>query len=131
MGLTYRSKKYRKSKNFNTFVQRIFTQYKYKAKKKGHSFLLTLEELTVLITSKCYLCGAIPSNTMRRKGVEGSLAYQGIDRINNDIGYTVENSRPCCQKCNGIKSNKSLESTIKHVAKIFTYNHRITFVRNK
>ena len=131
MGITYRSKKYRKSKNFLPFVQRVFMQYKYKAKKKEHSFELTLEQFTNLITQKCYLCGSPPANVMRRKEVQGALIYQGVDRINNDIGYTVENSRPCCMKCNAVKSNKSLEQTIKHVSKIFTYTHRITFARKK
>ena len=31
----------------------------------------------------------------------------GIDRVNSSVGYTVENSAPCCSTCNVAKSNMS------------------------
>lgn len=33
------------------------------------------------------------------------MLYQGIDRVNSKIGYTLGNVVPCCKKCNTVKSD--------------------------
>lgn len=61
-----------------------------------------------MATSQCHYCGSPPSNgqAIERKGFEGEKHYyQGIDRIENSLGYTKENCIPCCIKCNKIKSD--------------------------
>jgi 5-methylcytosine-specific restriction endonuclease McrA len=32
-----------------------------------------------------------------------TFLYSGIDRKDNEKGYTEENCVPCCKRCNGIK----------------------------
>lgn len=33
----------------------------------------------------------------------------GIDRVDSSIGYTIQNSVPCCKICNYAKHNLTLE----------------------
>ena len=49
----------------------------------------------------------------------------GIDRINNAIGYINNNVVPCCWKCNRFKGNMDREELLKHATKVCLYNHLI------
>ena len=44
--------------------------------------------------------------------------YTGLDRINSELGYTVENIQPCCKWCNMAKSDRSEKDFIEWVALI-------------
>ena len=50
-------------------------------------------------------------------GIEG-IIINGIDRINNDIGYTIENSLTCCKICNYAKNTMSMREFIAWLEKI-------------
>ena len=52
-----------------------------------------------IVLQPCYLCGKTPSQTHKN----------GIDRFDNDIGYTTDNCRSCCGDCNMMKRNYSHE----------------------
>jgi hypothetical protein len=60
------------------------------AKQRNLCFTLSLNEYSVLIKQTCHYC-----NSSLEKHI-GS----GIDRKNNSIGYTLDNSVPCCTDCN-------------------------------
>lgn len=70
--------------------------YKYHIQgsiKRGYGdFQLNFDEFKELVTSHCYYCKTI-----------NEKEAIGIDRVNNDIGYTKENCVPACWKCNRIK----------------------------
>ena len=44
--------------------------------------------------------------------------HNGVDRVNNDLGYTIENSVTCCSLCNYMKRGMSLSDFIIHINKI-------------
>ena len=46
----------------------------------------------------------------------------GIDRVDNSLGYTLENSVSCCSKCNYMKKTLNVENFLLHIAKIYNYN---------
>ena len=61
--------------------------------KRGYGdFQINFDEFKELVTSACHYC----------KSKTDSEAV-GIDRINNDIGYTKENCVPACWTCNRMK----------------------------
>lgn len=65
-----------------------------------------------LKNSQCYLCGQLPAT--------GS--FNGIDRIDSDIGYINDNVASCCVYCNRMKNNYTLE---KFIAKCISIaNHK-------
>jgi len=65
-----------------------------RAKKRGLPFLLTKEEYSALTAKPCFYCSGLLS-----------VAGTRLDRLDNETGYTAENSVPCCPACNTIKSN--------------------------
>lgn len=86
-----------------------FGYYKEHAKKSEREFSITLDEFTKLITGNCYYCGDKESQ-------------MGIDRIDNNVGYKINNSRTCCAKCNlakGKMSEKEFIQMCKDISKRF------------
>ena len=70
-----------------------FSFSKSNAKIRGLAFTLTKEEYTNLINSHCDYCDnelGSPTN---------STGY-GLDRLDNDRGYEIDNVVPCCVVCN-------------------------------
>jgi hypothetical protein len=87
-------------------ITRVIKQYKAGAKRRGYEFLLTDEKLKELIFSNCYYCGEEPKiNKGEERYFRGGLEFKrnGIDRLNNKIGYTNENVVTCCETCNRAK----------------------------
>ena len=87
----------------------LFHTYKCRAKKRNIEFNLSKEEFRALVTCDCKYCGQKPSQVNRRayKGKESGFLYTGIDRVDNEQGYTVLNSVPCCFRCNTMKLDMS------------------------
>ena len=83
--------------------------YKNRAKKRGYIFDLTEEQFFSLTQKDCYYCGAKPNNISKYLGCSGDYLYNGIDRINNNGGYTIDNVVPCCKICNMAKNNLTLQ----------------------
>jgi hypothetical protein len=71
------------------------------AVKRGLEFALSYDDVRNLIFEPCYYCGKPPNK--ERKGIK----YLGIDRVDNLKGYTFENCRPACSRCNSAKSTSS------------------------
>jgi hypothetical protein len=81
-------------------LNRLYRQYKRQA--KDRDFQLTLEELKELTSAKCHYCDCEPQQRLHGNSPNswGEYVYNGVDRINNDIGYVKSNCVPCCWRCN-------------------------------
>lgn len=102
---------------------RVLDMYTRSAKMRGYSFEIPLKEFNNLLISDCYYCGQPPSNKSSSRGATGEFVYNGIDRLDNSIGYTVDNCVPCCDMCNTAKNNKTKDEFItwaKRIAQHFT-----------
>lgn len=71
----------------------------------------------------CVYCGCLPSNPTKFRG-PGSFLYNGVDRIDNMIGYTLENTVTACKLCNSMKSSRDGDVFLNHVLAIT--KHMIT-----
>jgi nucleoside 2-deoxyribosyltransferase len=102
---------------------RILSIYKYAARKRSLSWELSEADFYKLVEQTCHFCGAAPSNrhVVRRKEWTNEFVYGGIDRLNNEIGYTVSNSVPCCKTCNLAKGTMSAEEFIRWVHRIASH----------
>lgn len=47
----------------------------------------------------------------------------GIDRVDNSIGYSMNNSVSCCIICNRMKRNYKVEEFINHCKKVALNNY--------
>lgn len=75
------------------FPQTYFKAYIKSSIRREIPFELTFEQFDTLIRSPCYYC-------THHIDIEAN----GIDRVNNSLGYTIANCVPCCWECNRIKS---------------------------
>jgi hypothetical protein len=78
---------------FAEYSGSAFCDYKSRAEKKCLEFVLNIDEFNELTSKDCYICGKKTTTGHRN----------GIDRFNNNLGYTIENSKPCCGGCNYLK----------------------------
>lgn len=85
-----------------------YRRYKADAKRRGREFDLTLEQFESLVVQPCFYCN-------------DSESLIGIDRINNEIGYKIENCTPCCRICNVAKNIISYEEWIDYIMQLIKY----------
>lgn len=78
------------------------------AKKRGHTWNLTKEQVRVLTKQDCFYCGVEPRQVRRQAECYGDYIYNGLDRVDNNQGYSVENIVPCCGTCNTAKSQMTV-----------------------
>lgn len=79
------------NKSYNNPNTRL-ARYKTLAENKNIPWLLTDDEVYQLYKSPCFYCGFKDDNKLN-----------GIDRIDFDGPYSIENSVPCCKHCNYMK----------------------------
>ena len=90
-------------------LRQTFRKYKQTAKMRSHSFKLTEEQFHELTQKDCYYCGAKPSNIGKDAHNIEDYTYNGLDRVDNTKGYTIENVVPCCIHCNRAKNDFTLQ----------------------
>lgn len=91
--------------------EKSYSNYKKSAEQRSIEFKLTIGQFNKLIKQNCNYCG-ITNN---------DLNNNGIDRIKNEEGYTLENSITSCSSCNYMKNDYGHDEFIEQVKKI--YNH--------
>jgi hypothetical protein len=108
--------------------------YKNGAKKRNFEWLLSYDDFVSISTKPCFYCESNPnkwdcmtnapslqkdSPNVNPKDYE--IYFTGIDRYNSNLGYTVENSVPCCKNCNRAKSDLSFDDFKEHIKKIYKW----------
>lgn len=93
----------------------VLNNYKRNARIYDREFSLSKEEFYKLLSGNCFYCGAKPSKIKRDntkcKNVSICI-YNGVDRVDNNKGYTISNCVSCCTTCNSAKMDRSLEDFI-------------------
>lgn len=110
-------------------LNNIFEQYESYAKRRGNKFNLTKDQVKHITSQNCYYCGTPPKQKSwpRYKGLKNRNKkylvywYNGIDRKNSDLGYSVKNCVPCCKTCNYFKRDMELSEFMAHIKKITTH----------
>lgn len=91
---------------------RVMKDYLVGAKIRGLDFSLSDERFFELTQQPCYYCDASPMSIKQSwstNPLSEPYTYNGIDRVNNALGYTKENCVTCCKICNYAKKNLSLD----------------------
>jgi hypothetical protein len=96
----------------HTAIHSVFVHYIASAQERGISWNLTKEQFKEITSKNCWYCGKEPSNNQNLKDVNGQYVYSGIDRVDNTIGYEIDNVVPCCKNCNYKKSDSSIQDII-------------------
>jgi hypothetical protein len=73
-------------------IQIYYKDYILSARNRNYTMALEFNDFKTMVLSECYYCQYIK---------EGEV--NGIDRLNNSIGYEKDNCVPCCETCNMMK----------------------------
>lgn len=101
-----------------------YAQHRYAAKTRNLVTELSFEVWLQLVCQPCYYCGAY--NTCEKKpdpryNYGESFYCNGVDRIDNDKGYTQDNSVSCCVMCNFMKWKLSAPMFLDQCKRIVDY----------
>jgi hypothetical protein len=111
--------KSRRKNDQEVILKRKFTDYKRGATLRNLEWSIDRDFFDVKVVENCYYCGCPPCYTKISPGGRAYFAaINGIDRKDNNKGYTKENCVPCCKLCNSFKSNFPVEEFLKHVERI-------------
>lgn len=108
----------------NTLKQQMSAWHRYwrstkrNAERAGRAFELSLEEMRKLAQQPCRYCNAQPQVDSL------GLCRTGIDRIDNNQGYTVSNSVACCSTCNIMKSRLSVTEWLTHIRTVLEWTSK-------
>lgn len=105
------------NKTKESIIKALYNTYKRQAAKRSYDFQLTYEVFKKYIFENCYYCSTPPSNLAKQN--YRSLAYNGIDRVDNSIGYQDDNIVTCCGECNWMKNRLTKDAFLEKVKKIF------------
>jgi len=91
---TWRAENAEHSANwYRTNVNHRLDALKRAAIIRGIEWKLSNEDAKEMLTSPCVYC----------KHIDLEVRVNGIDRLDSNVCYTVENCRPCCKNCNYMK----------------------------
>lgn len=100
-----------------------FSNYRSRAKQLGVVFDFDLGAFEALVRRDCWYCGRGPRRTWRTYGCNQKVALlNGLDRLDNSVGYTVENVVTCCGPCNRAKHTQSVDDFLE-MARLIAARH--------
>ena len=110
-----------------------YSHIKRRNKQLGHIECMPLSTFAKLIKSPCRYCGIGSSKEIedrlnesksKKRMSDHILKCNGIDRINSDLGYTVDNSTPCCKLCNFAKHTMTEVDFYSWVKRVYEHNFK-------
>ena len=115
-----------KQRKLDSQLKNLYKRHKKDCKYRNYTSDLNLEDFNKLISNNCYYCNIEPKQISRpgksctKEWIEkGILLYNGIDRIDNNIGYSIENCVSCCGQCNRMKNKYTKESFLLKIKLIY------------
>jgi hypothetical protein len=103
--------------SFNT----VLFSYRWNAKQRKRDFSLTPEEFKEIIVKDCIYCGQEASTIRSSPDNFGEFVFSGLDRVDNDKGYSVDNVVPCCNTCNLAKRDMSVQEFSDWIDRLITH----------
>lgn len=99
---------------------KVLNTYKKNARNRGHVFTITDEKAFELFESPCYYCGISKYNKTLPYDLHATYEYNGIDRVDNTLGYVEGNVVACCGRCNRAKDIMSPQEFDLWVEQLYT-----------
>lgn len=93
-------------------LNKLYGNYKRRAKRFGRAFKIPKHVFHMLTKCNCHYCGKEPEQVFSFRSSNGNYIYNGLDRVDNDKGYTVRNVVPCCGSCNKAKNDRPYDEFV-------------------
>lgn len=91
-----------------------YTVYQRNAKNKNRNFDLSEKDFIEMSKLPCVYCGGY-SDTYNNE------PFNGIDRIDSNLGYSKNNCVPCCATCNRMKMDLDVNDWVGKMKQIISY----------
>ena len=111
---SHREQERARRKHYDTTAKGRYSIYKQNAKQRNIEFDLTFEDFDNITKQPCFYCGGF-------NGKCDDISYGGLDRIDSNNGYILDNVVPCCEICNKMKLDHDLHDFLEHIKKIINY----------
>lgn len=102
-------------------VNLLMKGYRKSAKERKLCFALTKKQFKSLIEADCFYCGKKPQRKNQKSTCHGEYYSNGIDRVDNSLGYTIDNCVTCCKECNFGKGTMSKEDFLAWVKRVYEH----------
>ncbi len=100
----------------------LILDYKKRCERDGLIFDLNNELFRKLTSSNCHYCNKKPSNRVfKDQDHRSQYIFNGIDRVDNKIGYTGNNCVPCCKNCNFAKGKLSYSEFRQFIRSVYVF----------
>jgi len=109
-------------------LELLHSDMKYSCKKRKISYNLSIKQLKQITSQNCFYCNASPSQIKmvnrskwgkEETQLHGKYIYNGIDRLDSNVGYIFNNCVPCCSTCNFMKHKLGLDEFIIQIKTIY------------
>ena len=105
----------------------VLYMYKKAAAERGHCFSLSESRFYALTQMPCSYCGCPPATLRTVKSKHGTFLYNGVDRIDNTIGYLESNVVPCCKLCQYAKRHLRVEVFLEWAKRLVAFQEQHPF----
>ena len=118
--------------NSRPFVgeRHVFKRIKSDAVRAGRDFNITLDFFIEMSHRPCFYCNRSNINSVNVPSKKGGylikgFRYNGLDRIDNAIGYEEDNCVPCCVVCNRAKNSMSFDEFMDYIQALVGHQNSI------
>ena len=111
--------------DFESAKRKVYLRYKSKAEEREYCFELQENEFFKIIQENCIYCGQEPNMELKDSGRNSfdGFKFNGVDRVDNSIGYILGNSVPCCKICNMAKSTLTKTEFFEWTKRVVKHNN--------
>jgi len=102
--------------------ERWFRLHIKQREKQGIKVEIDSKQAVNIAKDSCYYCGNLPKEEKIYKGKfskKQSVFLNGLDRINSDKSYTLDNIVSCCSTCNFMKNTQTLDIFLSKIKQIY------------
>ncbi len=107
----------------------VYRSYKQGAEKRNLEWDILPQHLEYLIFQDCFYCGRPATKGTiakdRKYKLQPTQKRNGIDRIDNSLGYNLNNVVTCCYICNRAKSFMGYKEFIEYLDDLVEYRHNL------
>lgn len=105
----------------------LFNDYRTGARERYLDFNLSFEEFELFLAKNCYYCNSEPIGVYRINSKDSKrFFYNGIDRTNNNKGYSLKNCVTCCKICNRNKGTMNKRDFLNWIKKVYRFQVKQT-----
>lgn len=109
----------------------VYKRVKWDAKKAGRSFDISFDWFKKVIHEPCHYCQRTDINKVSvASKIPGQylledFRYNGIDRVDNAVGYEEDNCVPCCVVCNRAKNSMPYDEFMEYIRSLVNYQNSL------